>query len=474
MPSTSIFGRLLAPRPLAVVALAAVLAGCASSRPDGWTDDARKAPADTTDSPARVGLAATMEIPENPYGDTAAVEVPAAEDIASGAVPLGVVVDPDDITVGRYYYGDEGTTYYEDVADDLADDGQGWDDDVYYGGYDAAYYHYADPAFFPSPYRYYRPYATYRPYVTFGWYPTWHHRRYWARPYYAGYGTYYDPYFDPYAYAYYGHGYYDPFFGPGLYVSVGVGYGYGHGGHYASAGYYGPGYYGRPRHRGYYDGFRGDDDGTRSRVRGLPGSRTSPIAQSQPDPSRQPARRGLAPARLPRPSTDRGITRSTGRRTAPDRAERPDRALPVRSPDRADRPVRSGGRTTPTADPGRSTGRTGAAPTRRAAPTRATPPSRTDPRQGATPRRAEPRRDTPPRRAEPRRDAPRRDTSPAPAPRRDTRPDPAPRRDTRPAPAPRRDTRPAPAPRRETSRPARSRSGDNRSSGSRSRRGDNE
>ena len=525
----------LLPR-LSVLALAAALAGCASSRPDdGWRQSADRpaapvAQADTS-GPARVGLAATMDIPDNPYGDTAAVEVPAAADIASGAVPLGRPaedgyadggVDPNAITVGRYYYDDEGTTYYEDVADDLADDGQGYDDDVYYGGYYADYYRYGDPAYYPSVYTYYRPYSTYRPYVHYGWYPTWRHRRHWHRPYYAGYG-YYDPYYAGYVDPYYGWGYYDPWsYGPGVHVSVGFGwggYGYGSYGHgyrdgyydgryYSSAGYYGPGYYGRPRHRRYYDDYRdgrGDDDGRRSRIQGLPGSNTSPIAQSAPDPSRQPARRGLAPARLPRPSAEPGITRRIPRSTSPDREGR-SVDQPVRTP-------RAVGVTTPP-------GRTGVATPTRATPTRPAP-TRTSPTREVAPprrvtreapprtgrpapvreaepirqaepiRRAEPvRRADPPRRAEPtprsepvRRAEPRRESRPAPAPRRESRPAPAPRRESRPAPAPRRESRPAPrpaprsesrpAPRREA-RPSRSRGDSGGSSGRRSRRGDND
>ena len=211
----------------------------------------------------------------------------------------------------------------------------------------------------------------------------------------------------------------------------------------------------------YYDDYRnnrGGDDGRRSRVRGLPGTSTSPIAQSSTDPSRQPARRGLAPARLPRPSTDRGITRSTGRvtRTSPDRDVASDR--PARIP-------RTGGVTST------GPGRTGTAspttsrPTREAAPTRSTNPVRR-----TVPRTADPvtRSDTPTRttRPEPTRRAetprrtraderptPRRETSPAPSPRTER---PAPRREvSRPAPAPRRESRPAPAPRRECARPHR-------------------
>ena len=337
--------RSLPVRRLAFLVLAAALAGCASSRPDPVR--APVAQADTS-GPARVGLAATMEIPENPYGDSAAVAIPSPEDVASGAVPLSApaeagtramgsygagAVDPSEVTVSRYYYQDEGTYYYEDVAADLDDYAQGADDEVYYGGYHADYYRYSDPAYYPSPYRFYRPYATYRPYVRFGWYPTWRYRRGWAGyydPYYAGYG-----YYDPWAY--------DPWgYGSGFSISVGFGYGgYGYGGFggygygsgyrdgfydgYAS-GYYGPGYYGRPRTRGYddYRRYEGYDDGRRGRVRGI--GREPVAAQSSSDPARsptsarQPARRGLAPARLPRAGSG-GITRSTGRApsAAPDR-----------------------------------------------------------------------------------------------------------------------------------------------------------
>ncbi|MGB3541531.1 MAG: hypothetical protein WBA11_01280, partial [Rubrivirga sp.] len=292
-------------RPLAVLVLAAGLTGCAttfrSAEPEPSYQAAPDAPAAQADpeGPARVGLAATMELPENPYGDTAVVDIPDPADIASGAVPFGTVdtdsIDASDITVSRYYYEDENTLYYEDVAADLEDDGQGYDDDVYYGGYDAGYYRFSDPAFHPSPFTYYRPYRTYRPYVHFGWYDTWHLRHRWGRGYYAG-GFYHDPFFDPW--------FYDPWYGPGLNVSFGWGgfgygfggFGYGRGfrdGYWAGrhSGYYGPGYYGRPRHRQFYDGVRGGDDGRRGRVQAIPGTR---VAQSSPDPARQPARRGLA------------------------------------------------------------------------------------------------------------------------------------------------------------------------------------
>ncbi len=346
---------------LTALAAGLVLAGCATSRPDADRQpvDEPQAPAAQAEAsgPARVGLAATMDVPDNPYGDTAIVDLPTPDEIASGAVPLGTTesgeVDPSTITVGRYYYDDEGTTYYDDVAADLDDDGQGADDYYYYGGYYADYYRYGDPAYYPSPYTYYRPYATYRPYVRYGWYPTWRHRRYWARAYY------YDPYgYDPYSYdPYYAGAYYDPYwYGPGVTVSIGWGwggYGYGSGyrhGYYdgyvdgSYAGYYGPGYYGRPRSRGYdtfRDEGRGGDDGRRSRIRGLPGTSSSPVAQSSPDPARQPARRGLSPAHLPSRTdpapvrrTDPGITRSTGRRatrgtdpaTETTRGWQPDRA----------------------------------------------------------------------------------------------------------------------------------------------------
>lgn len=503
---------------LAAVLLAAGLTGCATSRPEPVRAPERaevavsEAAADTVNGPARVGLAATMDLPENPYGDTAAVDLGDLSmiDGVAEAEPLGYGAasgtDPNAVTVSRYYYDDEGTYYYEDVEADLIDYGQGADDDYYYGGYYADYYRYSDPAYYPSYYSYYRPYRVYRPYLRYGWYPTWHHRR-WATRYYAGY--HYDHYYDPYAW-----GYYDPYWHrPGVYVSIGWGWGsYGSGyrhGYYDGyhAGYYGPGYYGRPRHRGYYSGYRyngtrrGDDDGVRGPVRGIPGSNSSPIAQSTPNPSRQPARRGLAPARLPRVPADGGITRSTGR--SPVRADRPARTT---APTRGDRPTRAGtpGRTTPsrgwtperTTSPARTDRPTRSAeprsprrteqpaprtdrPTRTEAPRRA--PRRTEryeppPRERPAPRTERPsrtRRDAPPRRET--RPAPRRERTerydPPPRRERTRRDDPPPRRESRPAPPPRQESRPAPPPRRESSRPARSRSGDSGRSPRRSRRG---
>ena len=457
----------------ALLVLGAALTGCASSRIQRADASARTASRPVPSDTARVGLAATMTIPDNPYGDSADVAIPAPEDIASGAVPLATpaegAVDPSQVTVSRYYYQDEGTYYYEDVADDLDDYAQGDDDDVYYGGYYASYYRYGDPAYYPSPYTYYRPYGTYRPYVRYGWYPTWRHRRAWVRSaHYAGW-AYYDPY--------YGWGYYDPYtYGPGVYVSIGWGWGgygsygagyrdgfydgaYGgyHGG-YASSGYYGPGYYGRPRHRGY-DDWRdaGRDDGRRGRVRGLPGT---PVAvQSGSDPARQPARRGLAPARLPR-GDDGGITRSTGRRLPPSvRPETPTRV--PRATRIGDDPSRTGRSTTMPSRTGRSTsGRTEAPAPRRTTrqlPGRTEAPARTE-----APRRT--RRDAPART-----EAPRRDTR---SERRESRPAPPPRRESRPAPPPRRESRPAPPPRRESS-PAPRRGGNDRPSRSR-RGGDND
>ncbi|MEM0962493.1 MAG: hypothetical protein AAGK21_08175, partial [Bacteroidota bacterium] len=171
-----------------VAALALGASGCATSfrsaapdpPPTADAEPAGASPAEA-EGPARVGLAATMDIPDNPYGDTAEVAIPDPSAIEAGVVPFGELadasdIDASDITVSRYYYGDEGTLYYEDVAADLQDDGQGYDDEVYYGGYDASYYRYADPAFYPSPYRYYRPYRIYRPYAQFGWYRTWNRR----------------------------------------------------------------------------------------------------------------------------------------------------------------------------------------------------------------------------------------------------------------------------------------------------------
>ncbi|MDT0631550.1 hypothetical protein RQM47_02295 [Rubrivirga sp. S365] len=505
MSQIPLLGRSL--RPALALALVTALAGCYSARPALVERDRGPAPVvpDTAEAgPARVGLAATMDVPQNPYGDTAAVALPDAGELPSlnaidgradgsdDAYAEGGAVDPSAVSVTRYYYDDAGTYYYDDVEADLADGGLGVDDDFYYGGYYADYYRYGDPSYYPSLYTYYRPYRVYNPYRRFGWYNTWG-RRYGAfghSPYYAydpffSYGGVYDPFF------------YDPFFyGPGVHVSVGFGfggfgyggYGYGHNPYFAGAGYYGPGYYGRPRHHNYYTyrERRGADDGVRSPVRGMPGTPSSPIVESTPNPARVPARmpvrRGLNPARIsgdPAPNATRAPVRA-GRGGADPVADAPGR----RTPPRATAP-----RTPRRGEPGT----TGRVLPGRAAPTRATP-ARTAPpdREWARPERAPrvPRRarseDARVREAAPRperrprpeaRPVPRRETRPAPpprretrpAPRRETRPAPPPRRQTRSAPPPRRESRPAPAPRRQESRPARS-SGGGRSTGGSSRR----
>ena len=476
-------------RPALGIALAAVLAGCYSSRPALVERERGPAPVvpDTVEQgPARVGLAATMDLPENPYGDSADVAVPDPAALPSLNQIDGreddyadAGVDPADVAVTRYYYDDAGTYYYEDVADDLADGGLGADDDYYYGGYYADYYRYGDPSYYPSLYTYYRPYRVYNPYRQFGWYNTWN-RRYGAfgySPYYAGgYYDFYDPYF---AYG----GFYDPFFyGPGFGINVSFGYGFGGYGFdpyygYGYAGYYGPGYYGRPRYNDYYTyrdspsyhRRRGQDDGVRSPVRGAPGTASSPVVESMPNPSRMPSRRGLNPARIPRDPVSPERAERTGRGgigpvgNVPGRAT-PDRADLPRAPRRTDpgSPVR----TSPSTFPGRTvpsraaspaparTARPDARPDREWASPEASP--RTTPR---APRRAEEPRE-PTRSAEPRREAlperrpvPHREARPAPPPRRESRPAPPPRRESRPAPPPRQESRPSPPPRRE-SRPA--------------------
>ena len=513
-------------RPALGLALAAVLAGCYSSRPALVERERGPAPVvpDTAEAgPARVGLAATMDLPENPYGDTAAVALPEASDLPSLNTIDGQEddyaeggVDPADVSVTRYYYDDAGTYYYEDVEDDLRDGGLGVDDDYYYGGYYADYYRYADPSYFPSLYTYYRPYRVYNPYRQFGWYNTWN-RRYGAfgySPYFAY--DFYSPYwYDPFFYGPGFHfaagfgfgggfGFYDPFFG------YGPGFGYGYGPSFAyfpTAGYYGPGFYGRPRSADYYSyrdvrERRGSDDGVRSPVRGAPGTNTSPIVESTPNPARMPARRGLNPARIPRDPTP-ALTSAPERagRAVLDPVDVPGRRDPAavpRAPRRTD--PGSPGRTSPVAAP------TTTAPVRtapgRTAPAPITEPSSRPARGWSSPERSprevpraprrveepapvreaaprsEPRTAEPPRRAprrveegrsdplpevrrpetrrpevrSPRREPVRREARPAPPPRREQRSSPPPRRETRPAPPPQRqESRPAP---RQQSRPA--------------------
>ncbi|MEM6288626.1 MAG: hypothetical protein AAF845_15925, partial [Bacteroidota bacterium] len=315
---------------LTAVFLAIGLAGCGTSRPEPVR---APAPADrdevavseaADDDVSRVGLAATMELPPNPFGDTAAVDlgdlsVIDGVDETLGAEASASGVDPNAVTVSRYYYDDESTYYYDDVEADLVDYGQGLDDEYYYGGYHANYYRYGDPAFFPSLYTYYRPYRVHRRFLSYGWFPTWRHRRAFNR---ARFAVVVDPFFyDPFFYDpfFYDPFFYDPFrFRTGVFVS----FGFGRFGGYRQGfrdgfftGFYGPGFYGRPRHRGYFGSFRSGgrafsaDDGDRGPVRGIPGTRSSPIAESATNPARQPARRGLAPARLPRVPADGGITR---------------------------------------------------------------------------------------------------------------------------------------------------------------------
>ncbi|HEX8385165.1 MAG TPA: hypothetical protein VF576_03220, partial [Rubricoccaceae bacterium] len=273
-----------------LVAAALVVAGCSSSRPEP----------DPPPTSARVGLAATMDIPANPYGDSLDVAAPGLDGAlgaAEGADPYGLGDDQPDaaaqggVTVSRYYYDDQTTYYVDDQTGGYeAYDATDYDDGYYYGGYASDYYRYDDPSYYPSVYSYYRPYRTYRPYLRFGWAGTWgdryHARRHWRS---ARYGSPYDPYYysaayyDPYYYNAY---YFDPYYyGPSLSLSFGWGGGFGYGSGYSDgyydgysdasyAGYYGPGYYGNP---GGYGGGHSDggyddgrDDGERGPVGGTP------------------------------------------------------------------------------------------------------------------------------------------------------------------------------------------------------------
>ena len=165
---------------LSVALGVSTLAGCASSRPE--PDPPRTA--------ARVGLAATMQIPANPYGDSLAADdaPPVAASVKKQTDPYGLqsAPSPDDVTVSRYYYDDQNTYYVDDQPQ--AGSSGGYDgsydssygdaaqtsvDDHYYGGYASDYYRYDDPAYYPSVYTYYRPYSTYRPSRTLPPCPSW-------------------------------------------------------------------------------------------------------------------------------------------------------------------------------------------------------------------------------------------------------------------------------------------------------------
>ena len=490
--------------------LVAAASGCSSSR---------EAAAPEPEVPAtavqpRVGLAATFEVPENPYAETPDEAEPVP--FAASATPAPqlapadtVEIDPNSIVVSRYDYGSseaetEPYTDYEEAVEDYED---------YYGeypGYAADYYRYADPTLYPSVYTYYSPYRTQRTYRRHGWCRSGYYGSVYYNPYRVGY---YDPYIGMYCYPYgryrsglyvsvgwgwggYGHGYdpyyYDSYYSP--YYSHGYGYGYGYGSGYGyRSGYrhgYSDGYYAGSYRPYRYDGrtrYRGGnyDDGERGRMR--PGVLTRGGAdlagRSAPDPSRtgrrSTERRGLAPpladrrptrapysdpevpladgptrrpAGVPTVSTPTTAPPRTATRSAEPRAPR------ISTPTRQSTPPRTA---TPMADP--AAPRT-SPPTRRAEPRRQ-PERRAAPRPESP--RAEPRRQSPraePRRAEPRRESPspaprterpdpRRESRPAPPPRRESRPSPPPRRESRPAPPPRRESRPSPPPRRE-SRPA--------------------
>jgi len=183
--------------------------------------------------------------------------------------------DPDAVTVNRYYYGDEGTTY-QDAPQTW---GSGYDD-AYYGGYYADYYRYGYVHYRPVVYNYYRPYYAYRPYRHYGR-PFWAYAGHAYRgPWYAYHGGWYsDPhYWGPYHYDppfFVVASFYDPFYYGGWYdsfclrPSFAFGWGSYHdwGSYYA--GYnrgYRDGYFGGYYDGGYYDGgYYGDGYGYRGR-----------------------------------------------------------------------------------------------------------------------------------------------------------------------------------------------------------------
>ena len=223
-----------------LLAAAALLAGCASSKPAPASD--REAPpagqVEARDVAPRIGVAASFEVPpdsldpDSPFAFDGTVAPAGAEDAA--------VVDPDQIVVARYDERGDYVVYDEAgapaaaTAQPYADDFDpyyGYDYD--YGGYAASYYRYGHPDFYYSPYGYYRPYRSYRPYLRFGWTSAWAHRYQWSR--YCRY-RYYDPYYayDPYYYDPYFYGYDPYFYGGGIYIAVGYGYGYGGYGGYSS------------------------------------------------------------------------------------------------------------------------------------------------------------------------------------------------------------------------------------------------
>ena len=225
----------------------AVASGCSSSRPDPEPPPS-----------SRVGLASSMPLPANPYGDALDVDVPPLPPLAAKAPdPYGLTEAPSvpaaqDVTVSRYYYDDQNTYYTSDAApaDNVSYDGSynpdayayTTADDAYYGGYAADYYAYADPAFFASPFQFYQPFQVYQPYLQFGWAPTWNRRfasrRAWRS---ARFGNaFYDPYY--FCATYYDPFFFDPFLaGPFAQVGFGfggfgVGWGYGWGGGFGGFG----------------------------------------------------------------------------------------------------------------------------------------------------------------------------------------------------------------------------------------------
>ena len=241
-----------------VAVLVAAASGCSSSR---------KAAAPEAEVPAsavepRVGLAATFEVPENPYADSseamaAAVPFTSASDEGLSQSAWTTAsdtneIDPNAIVVSRYDYGQseagqtETYTDYEEALEEYED---------YYGaypGYASETYRYADPALYPSVYSYYNPYRTHRTYRRHGWCRAGYYASVHYNPYRIGY---YDPYVGMYCYTY----------RRGLYVSVGVGWG-GYDPYYYDP-YYSP-YYHNPFYvpyvtYGYSRGYRGYSRGYR-------------------------------------------------------------------------------------------------------------------------------------------------------------------------------------------------------------------
>ncbi|MEO0559255.1 MAG: hypothetical protein AAF170_13845, partial [Bacteroidota bacterium] len=145
-------------RHLALIAvLVAVVSGCSSSRnavePEPTVDASAVEP--------RIGLAATFEVPENPYADSSEVTdeaVPftaaADEGVSQSAWTMAAdttEIDPNAIVVSRYDYGQGEVTTTEASYTDYDEAIDAYEE--YYGeypGYASETYSYADPTLYPS------------------------------------------------------------------------------------------------------------------------------------------------------------------------------------------------------------------------------------------------------------------------------------------------------------------------------------